>query len=94
MSESARRTAVADELAALAAEHLDLDRQSLVPEASLADLGIDSFQLIELVFAVEERFGVRVELDKVRIGTYQDVIDLVCGLIGEGSGPPASDPVG
>ena len=36
-----------------------------VPEATLESLGLDSLALMEFVFAVEDRFGVRIPEDRL-----------------------------
>jgi acyl carrier protein len=45
----------------LIAKEALVERDTLVREASLADLGISSLDLISLLFELEERYGVVVE---------------------------------
>lgn len=40
---------------------LDIDPLSIDPQADLADYGVDSFMLLELVVAMEETFAVQFE---------------------------------
>ena len=60
-------------------EQLDVVKEECVPEASfLDDLGADSLDIVELVMAMEENFGIEIsdeELTKIR--TIQDVIDFI-----------------
>jgi len=51
----------------------------VVPEASFVDdLGADSLDLVELVMAMEEEFGIEIgDEDAERIRTVQDAIDYV-----------------
>ncbi len=44
----------------LLASFLEVDRARLQSETSLDELGLDSLAAIELIFEIEERFGVRV----------------------------------
>ena len=60
-------------------EQLDVTREECVPEASfIEDLGADSLDLVELIMAMEENFGVEIsdeELQKIR--TIQDAINFI-----------------
>ena len=60
-------------------EQLDVTREECVPEASfIEDLGADSLDLVELIMAIEENFGVEIadeELQKIR--TIQDAINFI-----------------
>jgi acyl carrier protein len=51
-------------------EQLDVTREECVPEASfIEDLGADSLDLVELIMAMEENFGIEIsdeELQKIR----------------------------
>jgi acyl carrier protein len=51
-----------DLLDLIVAESL-IDRGKLVRDATLADLGLDSVDLISIVFAVEEKYAVEVPQD-------------------------------
>jgi acyl carrier protein len=51
-----------DEIRELIATKLGVDRRSLDAAASLADLGVDSLDIVELVMAVEEEFGIDLDL--------------------------------
>ncbi len=60
-------------------EQLDVTREECVPEASfIEDLGADSLDLVELIMAMEENFGIEIsdeELQKIR--TIQDAVDYI-----------------
>ncbi len=43
----------------------------------LADLGIDSFALIELVFQVEEEFDIVIPLEGLDVKTVADVVGVI-----------------
>lgn len=51
---------VASQVIAILAEQALLDVGDVTPTASLADLGLDSMGLVEVIFAIEERFDVSV----------------------------------
>jgi len=60
-------------------EQLDVTREECVPEAAfIEDLGADSLDLVELIMAMEENFGIEIsdeELQKIR--TIHDAITYI-----------------
>lgn len=60
-------------------EQLNLTREECVPEAKfIDDLGADSLDLVELVMAMEDHFGLEIsDEDLVKISTIKDVIDYI-----------------
>jgi acyl carrier protein len=63
-------------------EHLGVDAEKVVPEASLVDdLGADSLDVVELVMAFEEEFSVQIDDDAAeRLATVKDAADLIVTL--------------
>ena len=60
-------------------EQLSVDKDKVVPGASFVDdLGADSLELVELIMAMEEAFGIEIP-DEVaeKITTVQDAIEHV-----------------
>jgi acyl carrier protein len=45
----------------------------LQPDADLEGLGVDSLALIEIVFEVEDEFGIKIDGDATRFKTLGDV---------------------
>lgn len=63
-------------------------REGLTAESRLADLDIPSLEMISILFAVEDRFGVVVEADDLaKATTIQDLLDLVTARLQAPSGP-------
>ena len=60
-------------------EQLDVTREECVPEASfMDDLGADSLDIVELIMAMEENFGVEISDDELtKIRTIQEVVDFI-----------------
>jgi acyl carrier protein len=66
-----------------AVDVLSVDEAAVVPEAKFADdLDADSLDLVELVMALEEEFGVSVPEEELEgISTVQGAYDLVVGKL-------------
>ncbi len=60
-------------------EHLGVEGEKVTEEASfIDDLGADSLDIVELVMAFEEEFGVEIPDDAAeKIGTVKDAIDYI-----------------
>ncbi len=57
-----------------------LPRESIKPEATLDNLKLDSLDLIETLFEVEDEFHIRVPQDgsiNLKLSTVQDIVDIV-----------------
>jgi len=61
------------------AEQLGVESATLTPEANLVDdLGADSLDVVELVMALEEEFGVEIPDEEVEnIRTIRDVVEYI-----------------
>lgn len=70
-----------DEIMDIVAQKALLDRGLLRPEAKLADLNVSSLDMVEVVFALEDKFGITLpfnaNLDSSSFVTVGDVIALV-----------------
>jgi acyl carrier protein len=71
--------AVTKKVTSIIVEQLSVEESTLVPEANLLDdLGADSLDVVELVMALEEEFGIEIPDDDVEnIRTIKDVVDYV-----------------
>jgi len=76
---------VEDKVIEIISQKLNLSKDQIKPEASFVDdLGADSLDLVELVMAMEEAFGMEVpdeEAEKLR--TVKEVIEYVKAKTGE-----------
>jgi acyl carrier protein len=77
MTVSIDRGAILKRLRTLAREGVDVDPAVLTPDALLADIGIDSFSLIELVFLAEEEFKIKIPFEGLEVKTVGDVVDII-----------------
>ena len=73
MSETAER------VKKIVVEHLGVEPEKVTEEASfIDDLGADSLDIVELVMAFEEEFGVEIPDDAAeKISTVKDAIDYI-----------------
>ncbi|KAK4420819.1 Acyl carrier protein 1, chloroplastic [Sesamum alatum] len=60
------------------AKQLSIDEGSVTPQTKFADLGADSLDTVEIMMALEEKFGVSIgEGGAENIATVQDAADLI-----------------
>ncbi|QID16474.1 acyl carrier protein [Nitrogeniibacter mangrovi] len=57
-----------------AKNHGNIAPETVVPEATLADIGIDSLMLLELLFDFEEKTGITLPKDLPNPTTVQDLV--------------------
>lgn len=65
-----------EKVAEMIAEISDLEASEITEETTIADLGIDSLDVAELVLNLENEFGVKLEMD----GSLKTVGDIVSKL--------------
>jgi acyl carrier protein len=68
-----------DELLDLIAQEALIDRAKLTREATLADIGLDSVDVVSVVFAVEEKYRVEIAEDAFKdtanFGQFLDILE-------------------
>lgn len=70
---------VADKVKSIIVEQLGVDEDEVTPEASFTDdLGADSLDIVELVMAFEEEFGIEIpDEDAEKISRVQEAIKYI-----------------
>ncbi len=70
---------VNEDVIGIICEQLDLEASEVAPEKSFTeDLGADSLAIVELVLALEEKFGIKIPDDQVdKIKTVGDAINYI-----------------
>ncbi len=68
-------------MAEVLTEKYDVDREAISPEATLTELGLDSLTIVELLFDVEDEFGIEVPEERVTFQTLAEAAALVDELI-------------
>ena len=63
-------------IAKIIAERTDCDVETVKPESTFAELGIDSLDTVELLMNLEDSIGMEIELDE-KVETVQDLVNFV-----------------
>lgn len=74
---------VVERIKKIAADMFEINEDMLRPETTLGELGLDSLDKIEFMFALEEEFKIRIPDREVKINTVQDLIDSVVRFTAE-----------
>ena len=68
----------ADRVKKIVVEHLGIEAHKVTDDASFIDLGADSLDIVELVMAFEEEFGIEIPDDaSEKIATVEDAITYI-----------------
>lgn len=66
-------------------EHAAPEAGEITPDTALADLGIHSLELTEIIFEIEDEFGIEVEMNTAdawsKLSDVGDIVEAVRGLI-------------
>ena len=68
-------------LAQVLSEKYDVAQEVISPEATLDELGLDSLTVVELLFDVEDEFGIEVPEERATFQTLAEAAALVDELI-------------
>lgn len=65
------------EIAAIIAEIAEIEIDDVVPEGTLADIGVDSLMSVEIAVCVERRYGVHFDDDDLSAArSFADIVRL------------------
>lgn len=70
-------TTSAEVISQIICDKFEIKPSKIHPQATLEDIGIDSLDVFDVVFAVEEQLGIKVSNDDVKIAVFQDLVDLI-----------------
>ena len=62
-------------------EKYDVDVQTVRPDATMAELGLDSLSLTELLFDLEDEFGIEVPEERATFSTLGEAAALIDDLV-------------
>lgn len=66
-----------DQVIELLVSKYGVEASKASPEATMADLGLDSLSVAELLFDIEDEFGIEVDVDEASFSTLGEAIALV-----------------
>ncbi len=66
-------TQLQDEICAAISERFGVDREKLVPEATMESLNIDSLSMIEFMFEMEDKLGINLSDSREPLKTLNDI---------------------
>ena len=69
-----------------------LDPARLTPDQPLGSLGIDSLGMVEILFFIEEEFGVQLPAEGVTFGTLGEAAKYIDDLIANQKATPPTPP--
>ena len=74
-----KEVSVLDEVSKIIADTLEIDVKEVKAESNLiADLGMESLDLVDLVVAFEEKYKVQIDdKDVKKLQTVQDIVDYI-----------------
>jgi acyl carrier protein len=75
----ANKEQVFDKVKEIIVDQLGVDEEEVTPEASfIDDLGADSLDIVELIMALEEEFGLEIPDDEAeKISTVNDAVEYI-----------------
>ena len=62
-------------------EKYEVEAQAIGPDATMADLGLDSLTLTELLFDLEDEFGIEVPEERATFSTIGEAAAVIDDLI-------------
>jgi acyl carrier protein len=77
--------AISDRVKSIIVEQLGVDEEEVTPEASFTeDLGADSLDIVELVMAFEEEFGIEIPDEEAeKINKVKEAVDYIQNNVGD-----------
>ncbi|HOV04183.1 MAG TPA: phosphopantetheine-binding protein [Kaistiaceae bacterium] len=75
--------ALEERIAAIVVREGMVDREKLVPDATLEDLGVDSVEVVMILNGIEEEFGIYVPIDETmsEVRTVGDLLGVITTLV-------------
>ena len=79
-----------DEIIEIIAKQASIDKDQVTPDATMDDLNIESLDLVEIIFAIEEKFDIAIPYNAndpgavgADLNTVKDVVEAVEKLVGD-----------
>ena len=62
-----------EKLVSYVVEQLEVDADNVTPESTFEDLGIDSLDIVEMIYTLESELGIELELEDQKITTLGEL---------------------
>lgn len=72
-----------ERLKKLFVEKFEFKEEDLKPETTVASLGLDSLDMIDFIFAIEDEFKIRIEPSQIKTNNLQEIVEGIEKLISE-----------
>lgn len=73
-----------DDILTIVAQKAMIDRTQLTPETKLSDLNVSSLDMVEVVFAIEDKYGISLPFNaNTNAGSLRTVGDVIALVEGE-----------
>ncbi len=79
-----------ERLTKILVERYKIDAERLTPQQPLAELGMDSLGMVELLFMIEDEFGVKLPQDVDTFPTLADAARYIDALLASSSPAPTA----
>ena len=66
-----------EKLVSYAAMQLELDPNEITPNSTFEDLGIDSLDIVEMIYSLESELGIELEMEDQKITTFGELAAFV-----------------
>ena len=66
-----------EKLVSYAAMQLELDPNEITPESTFEDLGIDSLDIVEMIYSLESELGIELEMEDQKITTFGELAQFI-----------------
>ena len=66
-----------EKLMAYVVDQLEVDADKISPESTFEDLGIDSLDIVEMIYSLESELGVELEMEDQKITTFGELADFI-----------------
>ena len=62
-----------EKLVSYVVDQLEVEREMIKPESTFEDLGIDSLDIVEMIYSLESELGVELEMEDQKITTFGEL---------------------
>ncbi len=72
---------VLEKVIKIVAEHLEMEESEITAETTLADLGVDSLDTVEILMEMEDEFGITIDPGDVHVEKVGELADYIASVL-------------